>query len=165
MFIHRGLVFGAIGVALSAGALTSAFAGPEATPTAAESCYSACSSTTVLTLSRDVVFYGHEQDLTFQVTVRPGHLATGTPTGTVAVVSGKKTLCTATLNSRGRGSCSLTAKELQPGRDKVRAVYGGDSSFRVSNSKSRVLEVRREFRRHGPPFPFGGIDGQRGSRT
>jgi hypothetical protein len=161
MFIHRGLVFGAIGVALSAGVITSAFAGPEATPTAAESCYGPCASTTTLSLSRDEVFFGDEQTVTFRVTVKPGHLATGTPAGTVAVVSGKKTLCTATLNNRGRGSCSLTADELQLGRYKVRAVYSGDTSFRVSNSKSRFLEVRRGFRRHHrPPFPFfGGIGG------
>jgi hypothetical protein len=163
MFIHRGLVFGAIGVALSAGVITSAFAGPEATPTAAESCYGPCASTAMLGLSRDVVFVGDEERLTFHVTVRPGHLATGTPTGTGAVVSRGKTLCTVTLNNRGRGSCSLTADELQVGRYKVRVVYSGDASFRLSNSKSLFFDVRRAFRRHRrPPFPFGGIDGTTG---
>jgi Bacterial Ig-like domain (group 3) len=154
MFIHRGLVFGAIGVALSAGVITSAFAGPEATPTAAESCYSACPSISMLTLSRDVVFFGDEERLTFHVTVRPGHLATGTPTGTAAVVARGKTLCTVTLH-HGRGSCSLTAEELKLGQYKVRAVYSGDSRFRLSNSKSSVFEVRRAFHRHRHHFPFG----------
>jgi Bacterial Ig-like domain (group 3) len=153
MFTHRALVFGVIGAALSAGLVTSALAAPEATPAASASCYSACTSETTLYLSRDVVFYGHEQVETFRVTVRPGHLATGTPTGTVAIVSRGKTLCTATL-ADGDGSCSLTADELQLGLYKVRAVYSGDSSFRLSNSKSHYLEVRRAFRRHRHHFPF-----------
>src|SRR5580700_5152658 len=155
MFIHRGLVIGAIGAALTAGVLTSAFAQPEATPTAAASCYGPCSSQTVLSLSREVAFYGDEQAETFRVTVRPRDRAGGTPTGTVAVESRTMTLCTVTLMNRGRGICSLTADELQRGFYRVKAVYSGGSNFSGSTSASRFLEVRRGFRRHRRHGPVG----------
>jgi Bacterial Ig-like domain (group 3) len=162
MFIHRGLVFGAVGAALAAGVLTSAFARPEATPTAAETCYGVCTgqtpSVTLLSLSRREVSYGHEQSATFRVVVRQrGFQATGTPTGTVTVETQTMTLCTITLQQRGfgsSGSCSLTATELQPGFDRVKAVYSGDSTFSSSTSASRLLVVRRGFGGFGP-FPFG----------
>jgi hypothetical protein len=158
MFIHRGLVIGAIGAALTAGALTSAFAAPEATPTAAESCYGPCPSETALHLSKEVVSYGDEEAEVFRVTVRPREPDTGTPTGTVAVESSGMTLCTVTLAS-GTGTCSLTADELRPGFDRLRAVYSGDSNFSGSTSARRFLEVRRPFRRHRRHFPIGPIGG------
>lgn len=143
MLIHRGLIFGIIGAALTAGVVTSAFVGAEATPTAATSCYGPCLSETVLSLSRAEVSYGHEQVEMFKVTVRPRDLATGTLTGTVTVKTQDMTLCTITLLDSRKGSCSLTVTELLPGYYRVMADFGGDSSVRGSRSASRYFEVKR----------------------
>ena len=146
MPIHRGLAFGGIAAALTAGVLTSAFVRPEARLAAAESCYGPCSSDTVLSQSRAAVFYGDEQADRFRVIVLPGYLTTGTPTGTVAVKSRATTLCTITLD-HGSGSCSPTADALPAGFYKVVAVYGGDSSFRGSTSEDRSFLVFSGLRR------------------
>ncbi len=143
---HRGLVFGVIAAALTAGVLTSAFVRPEAKLAAAETCYGPCNSVTLLSLSRTEVFYGDEHDETFTVFVLAGFRSADPPTGTVAVKAQTTTLCTATLH-HGIGTCSPAARALPAGFYRVAAVYGGNSSFGGSTSARHDLTVLRGIRR------------------
>jgi len=77
----------------------------------------------------------------FNVTVSPAGTGTGTPTGSVLVMAGTKTLCSIHL-SGGKGSCSPAASALGPhGRFAIGAHYAGDTMFRASSSTLKVLTV------------------------
>jgi hypothetical protein len=88
-------------------------------------------SKTVLTLSATKVPYGDEQVEKLSVTVSP-EFAGPTPTGKVTIGESKTTLCVITLSS-GKGSCSLSAKEIKTaGTHHLVATYGG--SLKVAGS-------------------------------
>ena len=72
--------------------------------------------------------------------VTPGH--SGTPTGTVTVTAGTKTVCTITL-SGGTGSCPLTATQLAARTALLTASYGGDARFGASASPAEPLTVTK----------------------
>ena len=88
-------------------------------------------SKTVLTLSATKVTYGDEQVEQLSLTVSP-EFAGPTPTGKVSISESKTTLCVITLSS-GKGSCSLSAKEIKTaGTYRLVATYGG--SLKVAGS-------------------------------
>jgi hypothetical protein len=62
--------------------------------------------------------------------------------GTVTVTSGSKRLCTITL-IRGKGTCSLSVKELPVGTYEISARYGGSSELQPSTSLRRKLVVTK----------------------
>jgi hypothetical protein len=95
-------------------------------------------SSTGLTLSSSSVAYGNEQTLKFSVTTTPEF--TGTPTGTVTVVAGTKTLCKVTL-AAGSGSCSPSSSALAPGTRSLTAKYAGNTDFDSSTSAAVALTV------------------------
>ena len=90
-----------------------------------------------LTLSRSSVAYGHEnaEKLTVKVTSPLG----GTPTGTVSIKIKSTVLCTIRL-ADGAGSCTLSAKRLEPGTYSLTASYGGSTSY-TGTSASKTLKV------------------------
>ena len=99
-------------------------------------------STTVLSLSSSSVAYGNEKTLVFTVTVGPQF--TGTPTGTVTVVAGTKTLCKGVTLSSGKATCSPSSgTALRVGNYGVTAKYSGSSQFDPSTSVAETLTVAR----------------------
>lgn len=106
-------------------------------------CASPCPSLTRLSISNPVTTFGNEQNVVFNVRVKPRMLHTGlTPTGTVTLEYHTMVLCTVTLSS-GTGSCSPAPTAL-PARNKsypVNAVYGGDATFSPSHSGARHVRV------------------------
>jgi hypothetical protein len=95
---------------------------------------------TRVALSTSSVTYGHEQAERLSVAVTPQFA--GTPAGTVGVKSGTRTICTIALRS-GKGSCTLTAKQLRPGTYRLTASYPGKGGFSASTSAKRTLKVAR----------------------
>jgi hypothetical protein len=83
--------------------------------------------------------YGSEQLSPFKVAVT----ATGvTPAGTVEVMSGTTTLCTATLTS-GQASCALSGSQLPVGTHPVDAVYvPADANVGGSASTTKSLRIK-----------------------
>ena len=96
-------------------------------------------STPALSLSRSPVRYGSENAERFTVSV--SHAGTVYPTGKAQVRTGRTTLCTVTLSSRGAGSCTLTAKRLRVGRYPIVAVYLGNANYHSSQSAGKTLQV------------------------
>jgi hypothetical protein len=94
---------------------------------------------TALTLSAATVTYGNEQTEHLSVTVTPQYPGPA-PAGTVTVKESTTTLCTITLSS-GKGSCSLSAKQLRPGTYHVAAYYAGSANFRPSTSAQKTLTI------------------------
>lgn len=84
--------------------------------------------------------YGKEQAKKFTVKVNAGTSGTRVPSGSVAVEAGTKLLCRIHL-SRGRGSCSPTAKALPRGSYGIAAHYSGDTYFKPSMSSTETLIV------------------------
>jgi hypothetical protein len=77
--------------------------------------------------------YGSESDYGFTATVSPQYA--GVPTGTVAVKDGTGTVvCTITLASSGKGSCSPGNPALDAGSYTASAYYAGSADFTASNS-------------------------------
>jgi hypothetical protein len=99
----------------------------------------AAGSTPTLALSRSSVTYGHENLEKFTVSV--SHRGSVYPTGKAQVRSGRTTLCTVTLNSRGAGSCALAAKQLRAGTYTIVTVYLGNADYRSSQSARKALKV------------------------
>ena len=95
---------------------------------------------TALALSKSTVTFGKEQAEHLSVAVAPQFA--GTPTGTVTVKAGTRTVCAITLKS-GKGSCALTAKELKPGTYQLTASYPGKGGFTGSASAPRTLKVAK----------------------
>jgi hypothetical protein len=97
-------------------------------------------SKTSLALSKSSVTFGHEQAEHLSVAVAPQF--GGTPAGTVTIKAGTRTVCTITLKS-GKGSCALSAKELNPGTNHLAASYPGKGGFTGSASAPKTLKVSR----------------------
>jgi hypothetical protein len=95
---------------------------------------------TRLALSTSSVTSGQERAERLSVTVAPQFR--GTPAGTVRVGTGTRTLCTIVLRS-GKGSCTLTAKDLRPGTYRLTASYPGKGGFTGSASPAKTLRVAR----------------------
>jgi Bacterial Ig-like domain (group 3) len=93
---------------------------------------------TGLTLSKPTITYGKEQSEHLAVTVAPQF--GGVPAGTVTIKAGSRTVCAVTLKS-GKGSCTLTAKELKPGTYQLTATYPGNADFTGSASPPKTLTV------------------------
>lgn len=77
-------------------------------------------TTTVLTLSRVTVTYGHENLALLSVTTKTQGI--GSPTGTAMITEGSTVICTITL-SHGTGSCGLATEELGVGVHNLVATY------------------------------------------
>jgi Big-like domain-containing protein len=95
---------------------------------------------TRLALSTSSVTFGQERAERLSVVVSPQF--GGTPAGTVRLRTGARTICTIVLRS-GKGSCTLTAKELKPGTYRLTASYPGTGGFTSSASAPRTLKVAR----------------------
>lgn len=95
-------------------------------------------SSTTLALSKASIAYGKQKGelFTMKVTAAAG----GAPTGSVKVLQGFTTVCTATL-SHGSWTCSLKAKQLKKGSHSVYALYGGDGNHLSSASKTVTLKI------------------------
>jgi Bacterial Ig-like domain (group 3) len=96
------------------------------------------STKTRLTLSKASVAFGQERAERLSVAVAPQFA--GTPTGTVTLKAGSRTVCKITLKA-GKGSCALTAKEFKPGTYQLTASYPGKGGFTGSTSATRALKV------------------------
>lgn len=97
-------------------------------------------TSTTLKLSAATVRFGHEQAEKLTVVVKPR--TGGTPTGKVTVAAGKTTLCTIKL-AHGKGSCTLAAKRLKPGKYRLTGAYDGDRSYAGSAYAAKSLTVLR----------------------
>ena len=97
-------------------------------------------TTTVLALSAAKIRFGHEQAerVSVKITPRTG----GAPGGKVTVTAGSATLCVITL-AAGKGSCTLPARKLRPGRYHVIAAYGGSPVYTRSASPVKTLTVAK----------------------
>jgi hypothetical protein len=106
--------------------------GPWSSYTAAKA-----ATATSLALSRSSVAFGHEnlEKLTVKVTSPLG----GAPAGTVTVKAGSAKVCTIRLVN-GSGSCTLSARSLQPGRYALTASYGG-ATYYAGSSATKTLTV------------------------
>jgi hypothetical protein len=135
------LVYLPVGGALAAGLLTSAIVLPQSKLAASQECYSACSSTTALSVSRATVNLGAERAEQFSVSVGAGTDRTAVPSGEVTVQIGPHVVCRAHL-SAARGACSLGSRQLAPGSYVVAAHYSGDANFKPSTSRGRHFTVR-----------------------
>jgi hypothetical protein len=106
-------------------------------------------TSTSLSLSAPSATFGDEQGEQVSVTVTS---SAGTPTGTVKVLSGTATVCTATLVS-GSGTCNLGATSLPAGTAHLTASYSGDPSNRVSTSAAVTVTVAPQ------PVAIGAVGG------
>jgi hypothetical protein len=100
----------------------------------------AISTHTSLALNSLTTTYGHESSIVFSVHVTGD---SGTPTGTVTIISSAGTLCTVTLLN-GRGTCSMTNTELPVGTyNDIVAVYNGTGGYASSSSSTpQTITVR-----------------------
>jgi hypothetical protein len=97
-------------------------------------------TSTTLTLSAAKVKAGHEQAEHLTVRVKPA--TSGTPAGKVTIKAGSATLCVITLKG-AKGSCTLTARKLRPGRYQLTARYGGGTPYGPSTSPKKALTVTK----------------------
>jgi hypothetical protein len=95
---------------------------------------------TALGLKAAKAKFGREQAerISVKVTSRTG----GTTGGKVAVKAGSRIICAITLHG-GKGSCTLPAKKLRPGRYRMTAGYRGSGTYSGSASKPSSLTVTR----------------------
>jgi lysozyme len=96
-------------------------------------------SKTVLKLSKSSVTYGDEQAGKLSVTVSP-QFAGSIPTGSVKIKESSMTVCKIKLSS-GKGSCSLSSKELKAARYSLTATYLASRDFDGSVSAKETLTV------------------------
>jgi hypothetical protein len=96
-------------------------------------------STTALSLSSGSIAYGHEQAETMSVTVS-AQSSTLVPTGTVTISAGSATICAITLVD-GKGSCTLSASQLQRGTYELVATFAGNADVNGSSSPASSLAV------------------------
>jgi hypothetical protein len=94
---------------------------------------------TTASLSAASVSYGREQAERVSVSVTA---RLGTPAGSVAVKSGRVTVCVARL-AGGKGSCTVPATESGAQRVTLTASYGGAAGFAASISSARTFTVTR----------------------
>jgi hypothetical protein len=94
-------------------------------------------TSTAQALSVSKVSYGKEtaEHISVHVTA-----TSGTPGGKVTVKAGSKTICVITLKS-GKGSCTLTAKQLAKGTYHLQASYPGQFGYGASAAKLATLTV------------------------
>ena len=97
-------------------------------------------TTTRLSLSTSRVTYGHEQSERLTVTVAPRYA--GTPSGTVAIKSGRTLVCAIRLSS-GRGACTLTARQLKAATYHLIASWPGNPDFNASASAPKTLTIAK----------------------
>ena len=90
-------------------------------------------TTTAVTVSPTSSTSGH--GVTYSATVTGGP----TPTGSVTFSTNGTTLCTATLNSGGAGSCTVDTAPV--GTDSITGTYAGDSTH-AGSAGSATLTVR-----------------------
>ena len=100
-------------------------------------CGSTTASDTSLAVSPETVIAGGTVTLTATVFASAG----GTPTGTVQFLSGTTVVGTATLNSSGVATLSISSSGVPPGAYSASADYLGDSSFPASSSSTVDLNV------------------------
>jgi hypothetical protein len=96
-------------------------------------------SATSLALSKAAVTYGKETAEHLSAAVVPQYR--GTPAGKVIVTAGKATICAITLSKTGKGTCTLTARQLRAGTYLLTASYGGSPDFNGSTSAKKTLKV------------------------
>jgi len=94
-------------------------------------------TSTAQALSAGKVSYGKESAEHVSVHVMA---AAGTPGGKVTVKAGSKVICVITLKA-GKGSCTLTARQLAKGTYHLQASYPGAFGFGASVSKLATLTV------------------------
>ncbi len=101
-------------------------------------------SATSLKLSASTVTFGHEkaEHLTVQVTSQPSGAVTGMVTITAKAATGKPVKVCVTTLKNGAGSCTPSAKALQPGTWRLTAAYGGAVGILTSQSPAKTLKVR-----------------------
>jgi Big-like domain-containing protein/VCBS repeat protein len=105
-------------------------------------------TTTTLTSSPNPATAG--QLVTFTVTVAPA--PTGTPAGTINFLNGATLLGTATLNSSG--VATFTISTLPSGTDVITAVYSGNASSAGSTSAPLNLVISPTYTITGPTMPL-----------
>jgi hypothetical protein len=95
---------------------------------------------TALTLSAPRVSYGAEraERLTVAVTAQYGTV----PGTKVAIRSGQTVLCTPAL-AAGKGTCTLTARQLRLGTYTLTVAYPGNANFAGSASARKTLTITR----------------------
>ena len=99
-------------------------------------------TTARLALTMTKIVYGHENAERISVTVTS---PAGTPPGTVRVTanSNEITVCTITVKS-GRGSCTLSRKQLKPNYSySLAGTYMGGASFASSASNAESVGVSK----------------------
>ena len=70
-----------------------------------------------------------------------GTTGSHTPTGTVTVRSGGKTICVITLKN-GTGSCKVSTKGYKPGTVKYVGLYSGGGGLNPTESKPVSLQIQ-----------------------
>jgi hypothetical protein len=108
----------------------------------------ATTTTTTLTVSPNPAQAG--QSVTFTVTVAPP--PTGTPLGTVNFLNGATSLGTATLNSAG--VATLTISNLPSGTDVITAVFSGNVASAGSTSAPVNIVITPTFAITAPTTPI-----------
>lgn len=93
---------------------------------------------TLLKLSARTLRYGHEESERLSVVVSPQYPG-ATPSGDVTVKVAGRLLCKITL-SLGKGTCTLTARQLRT-TSSIVASYPGSADFYGSSSPRTVLLV------------------------
>ena len=64
----------------------------------------------------------------------------GTAAGQVTIKTGSTGICTITL-AKGKGSCTLSASKLRPGKYILTATYTATSPYAASTSPGKTLTV------------------------
>jgi len=95
---------------------------------------------TALGLSASTAMYGKEQAVRITAAVHPQYA--GAVAGKVRITMGTTTVCTITL-SGGKGGCSLTARQLPPGRHILTAAYAASADFAGSVSAVKTLTIAK----------------------
>ncbi len=102
----------------------------------------AVDTATTLVLPHATARVGKEDTVTFTVTVTGASETLAQPFGTVNVENGGTELCAAALNSRGVGTCNLTASQLPAGTySSINASYPGATGFNASESATTTFRV------------------------
>jgi len=143
-FMRSKLGFAVLASAFLAAGVSSVAFGAAHAGTSGSSCYSTCPSLTRLAITGHETSFGNEQHVVFNVRVKARvRGTTGTPDGTVTIVFHSMVLCTITLDSAGRGSCSPspTALPVRNHSYPINAEYHGNSAFGLSHSGARHVRV------------------------
>jgi hypothetical protein len=98
-------------------------------------------SKTVLTLSQTTITRGNEKKL--KLSVKVSAVFSGSPTGTVTISAGQKTVCKAKL-TKGKGSCSPGSNTLLgAGTYSLVASFPGSKGMAASKSVTHTLTVKK----------------------